>query len=410
MLNKISVIIPVYNVEKYLKKCLDSVINQSFDALEIICVEDSSTDASAMILQEYAKKDKRIHIFHHEVNKGLSAARNTGMKLASGKYIFFLDSDDWLRVDALSALYACAEKNKTDIVYFNMRKVQDEEESGVINTKPIAQYQEYQGIYTGQELFTLFMENSSFKMEAWRQFFRREFLIENNLWFYEKILHEDTLFSFLCAMKANRVMNINEEYYFYRQRANSITSLKNKLRADSSFVVVMEIFQYWNNHIFPEHVNQAIKKYFISRYQMFKKYKDWDVMDVDADISVGSMAEKVLYSLLYQKYQYVTLSAESIGRIKEFSKVIIYGAGKAAEEVVHILHANNISIYGIAVSSMAENPTKFCGINVDEIVNYCDIKEEAVIVVGITKKHRVGIVEGLKNQGYVNIIEVQDIR
>ncbi len=110
---KISVIIPVYNVEKYLARCLDSVVNQTLKDIEIICVDDGSTDKSIVIAQEYAKRDNRISVIHQE-NKGVSAARNAGMKIASGKYISFIDGDDWIDLDFLEKLYNAAESSGAD--------------------------------------------------------------------------------------------------------------------------------------------------------------------------------------------------------------------------------------------------------------------------------------------------------
>ena len=98
---KISVIVPVYNVEKYLSECLDSIINQTFPDFEIICVNDCSTDKSGNILEDYSRKDNRIKIFYHQFNQGLGAARNTGLKNAHGKYVQFLDSDDYFELTLL---------------------------------------------------------------------------------------------------------------------------------------------------------------------------------------------------------------------------------------------------------------------------------------------------------------------
>ena len=116
---KISVIIPVYNVEKYLRQCLDSVINQTYKDLEIICVEDCSTDNSPQILQEYAQKDERIKILYNEKNSKLGPTRNNGLKVATGEYIHFLDSDDWLEPDAYEILVNHLSKcGQVDILHF----------------------------------------------------------------------------------------------------------------------------------------------------------------------------------------------------------------------------------------------------------------------------------------------------
>ena len=113
---KISVIIPVYNVEKYLSQCLDSILNQTFKDFECICVNDGSTDKSLAILQEYVNKDDRIKIINQE-NKGLSGARNSALKIVNGKYITFIDSDDFVTIDYLEKLINIAEKEDSDIVY-----------------------------------------------------------------------------------------------------------------------------------------------------------------------------------------------------------------------------------------------------------------------------------------------------
>ena len=120
----ISIIIPVYNTKIYLKKCLDSVINQTFKDIEIICIDDGSTDGSLDILQSYAKQDKRFVILKQE-HKGAGEARNNGMNIAKGKYIQFLDSDDWFELNMLENMYNNAEKYSTDILVCSSRKVDD---------------------------------------------------------------------------------------------------------------------------------------------------------------------------------------------------------------------------------------------------------------------------------------------
>lgn len=122
---KISIIIPVYNVEKYLHECLDSIINQTFTDIEIICVDDGSTDKSSEILEEYEQKDKRFTVIS-QPNKGVSAARNRGMQQAKGKYIMFVDSDDWLAHNACEQAYKAATGNDCDMLLFSHNKFTDQ--------------------------------------------------------------------------------------------------------------------------------------------------------------------------------------------------------------------------------------------------------------------------------------------
>ena len=125
---KISIIIPVYNVEKYLRECLDSCINQTLADIEIICVDDCSPDNSIKILEEYQAKDYRIKIFRHEKNKNLGAARNTGIQNAIGEYVWFVDSDDYIDTKACQILYDAIKEFNVDMLCFSALKFVDEGE------------------------------------------------------------------------------------------------------------------------------------------------------------------------------------------------------------------------------------------------------------------------------------------
>ena len=129
MTPKISVIIPVYNVEQYLRECLDSCIHQTLEDIEIVCVDDCSLDNSDKILKDYAAKDNRIKIIKHETNKGPGAARNTGVTFATGEYIWFVDSDDWIAKEACQLLYNTAKKNDIDVLLFQLNTFYNEDRS-----------------------------------------------------------------------------------------------------------------------------------------------------------------------------------------------------------------------------------------------------------------------------------------
>lgn len=116
---KISVIVPIYNVEKYIEKCINSIINQTYKDLEIILVDDGSTDSSGKICDEYAKKDKRIKVIHKK-NGGVSSSRNIALTIANGDYITWIDSDDWIEKDTYSKLADIILKNKADIIQFRL--------------------------------------------------------------------------------------------------------------------------------------------------------------------------------------------------------------------------------------------------------------------------------------------------
>lgn len=219
-----SVIIPIYNVEQYLRECLDSVLNQSFTDWEAICVNDGSTDNSAEILGEYALKDERIGIIT-QPNGGLSAARNAGMRAAKGDYILFLDSDDWLETNALHTL--AENLDGEDMLCFSGRRFFEKTEE----FHPADQLMS-QAYPTGMAYYNdnaLKSRDFAFVCVVLR-IYKRSFLIDNGLWFKEGIFHEDNLFTPLACYHAQRVKQISDCLYDYRVRSNSITTTENDKR------------------------------------------------------------------------------------------------------------------------------------------------------------------------------------
>lgn len=213
-----SIVIPVYNVEAYLRECLDSVINQSFGDWEAICVNDGSTDESASILEEYALKDSRFQMIT-QPNSGLSAARNKGLDVAKGEYLLFLDSDDWLEPKALEVILG--KLSGEDMLCFSGRRFFEEERS--FKPSDVLPENTYQ---SGMDYFN---ENALSKRDfafvcVVLRVYRRLFLAEYNLRFKEGIFHEDNLFTPIVCYYAHQVKQINTCLYNYRVRINSITT------------------------------------------------------------------------------------------------------------------------------------------------------------------------------------------
>lgn len=218
---KFSVIIPVYNVESYLRDCLDSVLNQTFADWEAICVNDGSTDGSANILDEYAARESRLKVIT-QPNGGLSAARNVGIDAAEGEYVLFLDSDDWLEKNALEVL--STNLDGEDMLCFSGRRYFESE-----NTYQDADQLKAQSYLSGMEYYNenaLLVRDFAFVCVVLRVY-KREFLSRHNLQFKEGIFHEDNLFTPLACYYAGKVKVINECLYDYRVRSNSITTTVN---------------------------------------------------------------------------------------------------------------------------------------------------------------------------------------
>ncbi|MBR2528591.1 MAG: glycosyltransferase [Blautia sp.] len=223
----VSVIIPVYNSEKYLEECLESVINQTLRDIEILCINDGSTDGSLGILQQILKKDSRIRLIDQE-NLGESCARNAGIEKSSGRYVYFLDSDDILRQDALELLYNRMEEDKLELLCFDAEPFITEELRKETYDKYLhykAYYKRrhtYPALYSGPELGTAFIENKEFLSQPCLSMMSRDHLERDHLRYYPGILHEDSLFTICNFFTAKRVSYLPEVLYFRRIHENSI--------------------------------------------------------------------------------------------------------------------------------------------------------------------------------------------
>lgn len=238
---KISVIVPVYNVENYLIQCLDSIINQTLKDIEIICVDDCSPDNSIAILEEYKNKDNRIKIVRHTVNRGLGPARTTGMKNATGEYISFVDSDDYIDRNFLFHLYSTAKKYDSDITTtLNIQldfdgKFEDNWRFKKIKNLPSCFNDGISNISIKDE-----KENTVEYpyMVAWNKIYRSSFILENDLYFMDIIsgTEDEDLYRRILVSDAKISHNHNAIYY-YRQRINSMMYIRNsdqdKLLVDS---------------------------------------------------------------------------------------------------------------------------------------------------------------------------------
>ncbi len=215
---KISVIIPIYNVEAYLAKSIDSVLAQTYQNLEIILVDDGSPDNSGKIADEYAKKDNRIKVIHKK-NGGLSDARNAGMDVATGDYICFIDSDDMLPKNAYELMAKKAIEKDADYVIGNYINCNEDDtlwEKPVFNTE---KYHEFQ-LDIKDYVDSFFIMNSS----ACNKLFKRQFIEDLNLRFTIGLPAEDAIFTTYCFIKSSKVFYIPDLVYYYRQR-NAGTSI-----------------------------------------------------------------------------------------------------------------------------------------------------------------------------------------
>lgn len=236
---KVSVIVPVYNVEDYLEECLKSIINQTLNEIEIICIEDCSTDNSLNILEEFAKKDSRIKIIKNQSNKGLAAVRNIGIKASKGEYLSFVDSDDYLDLRTYEKTYKKSKELNLDYLLFKSTTVNAK--TGEFNPND-SYFSLYQFEDFEKDVFT-HNDTKDFTCELCVQsgskLIRREFLVKNNFYYFENHIFEDELFFYTVYLNAERISVILENLYYYRtNRQGSIIANRG-----NSFIDIVEIFR-----------------------------------------------------------------------------------------------------------------------------------------------------------------------
>ena len=206
---KISIIVPVYNVEKYLPQCLDSLINQTLKDIEIIAVNDGSTDGSLSVLKDYAKKDSRIVIIDKE-NSGPGACRNIGIEKATGEFIQFVDSDDWIEPETCEVCYQKAIEHNVDMVSFNANQINGEK-SHIISYYNVTEEKLIQCHDILQKLF-------KFPFHSWHFLFKKNFLKNKQIKYPKDIfLCEDAIFVLTCWLKSNQVLLLPNVFYNYVQ-------------------------------------------------------------------------------------------------------------------------------------------------------------------------------------------------
>ena len=224
----ISVIIPVYNVERYLHQCVKSVINQSFSNIEIILVNDGSTDSSGAICDEYLVLDQRIKVIHQK-NGGLSAARNSGLANAYGEYVWFVDSDDWIDEHACTKLNACATTNNCDVIAFSHVRYNEDE-----NNYTNVFYQKKQLFLNGNDFIN---STPFFFTSACTNIYSLSFLKKHDFKFKVGQLYEDDYFNLSIFAYVNSVVMLADALYFYRIRklsiitSNDLLNLRKKINS-----------------------------------------------------------------------------------------------------------------------------------------------------------------------------------
>lgn len=427
-MEKVSVIIPIYNVEKYLKQCLDSVVKQTLKEIEIICVNDGSTDGSLKIIEEYARCDERIKIINKE-NTGYGHSMNAGLSAANGEYIGIVESDDFAEPDMFERLYKEAIEHDADVVKSNyfMYQEQSKEKNHIAN---VLDNLEYEKIFSPADNLKIFSTTPC----IWSGIYRRDFLKENHIIFNETpgASFQDTSFAFKVWACAARVFFIKEAFLHYRtdNLNSSVKSLakvfcvcdeyeeiENFLRKNNllnmKFNYIVEVLKYrtyqWNYHRLSDQYKyqflvRAAKEFCESKEKglLYKEY--WSN---DEWIDVHSLMENTKQffhkKMLLQQKNRMYLQA-FLAEIQNFKQIVLYGAGIIGKSVAESLKKKRLKISYFAVSSIEGNPQSIFEIPVGCVKDLPLDKENSVILISTKQQDQIEIFDSLTKLGFTKII------
>jgi len=326
----VSVVIPVYNSSKYLEECLESALGQTLNSIEVICVDDGSTDDSLEILRKYEKLDKRVKVIV-QANSGQSVARNRAVREAQGEFVYFLDSDDLIEINAMEELYEVAKANNLDTLFFDgtsFYETKELEEKFPGYKTYYKRNKDYKGVYNGRNIYSIMRECGDFKVTPGMHFMKRTNILEHNIWYPEGIMHEDNYFAFLNLMSSNRVMCVKKTYYLRRVRNNSIMTKEiSNENIIGYYVCSKKILEYLKNHKLEDEVvlnaSTQIYRQMNNVNEMIRDIDNEDQLEeLAADVRMGKLDYSLFLPSLYISTKVVdkrVLNAERLitGKQKE---------------------------------------------------------------------------------------------
>lgn len=289
---KISVIVPVYNVEKYLCKCIDSIINQTYTNLEIILIDDGSPDNCGVVCDDYFLKDNRIKVIHKE-NGGLSDARNAGLDIAIGDYISFIDSDDYIHKDFYKTLINLIVKYNADIAQCEFLDVYEEDVDNFSNDKLYIN-EKITILNNNEAINNLFNENYVNTVVVWNKLYKKELF--KNIRYPKGKIHEDEYTTYKLLFSAKKIVSISMQMYYYLRRSNSIMGKGFNIKSLDKLYAYYEQILFYNNKKLFELEEKAKNK-----FEFFIKEAMINVLNSNLDDR-----NKVFYNLInYYKKNYI---------------------------------------------------------------------------------------------------------
>ena len=416
----ISIIVPVYNTEKYLEKCLDSLISQTLTNIEIIIINDDSTDNSLKILNKFILLDNRIKLINLENSKGPGNARNIGINISQGEYISFVDSDDYINHNMYQNMYNKVKEQNSDICFCNFYLI-DENENILSKSSFKGEQKELNNLYLSNIL------SSNITTGIWAKIYKRKLISKNSILFDNENKYEDIMFSFLCSYHAKKITYLNEYHYYWLQLQNSRSkkisiqniddrinvmldiksflinnNLYNDLKKDYVLGFTRHLYIYLYNSIIKYSINSDyLRSYFINKVNnvfteniLLKDY-DYDlyikVLKINRDYYLSELGSDFNKNLELSKK--INNLFSDINLIKKnHNNIVIYGNGivgniilkELKDKAILICDKNNLKHSSITTCT----PEELKEYNFEKII-ITVLGRESEIMEELTNKHQI---------------------
>lgn len=424
---KISILVPIYNAEKYLASCLDSILAQTFTDFEVICVDDGSTDHSGCILDEYAMRDERVKVVH-KPNAGYGQTMNTAVSLASGQYIGIVESDDTIEKEMYRTLYDCIEQYDLDFVKTDHYATWDNED-GTIKKQYIRLTDDdtmYNRVLNPNE------ELRSYLLQkfTWNALYKKEFLMNNHIKYNETpgASYQDNGFWFQTFYWAKRVMFLDRCFYYYRQdnESSSIHSKQKVYAMKDEYDLIRNIMIA--NHDKREELyhicfHLRMLAYLITLHRIDIRFRSEFAKTIEEERSCFEETKEACYDwmsdeqirIIKNPVEYVENKMIGCRQITKdvlagFRRIIVYGAGSYGERVVFRVNAAKDETQSVQVAVTALNGTdrECLGEKVCEISECVEHKNDSLVILAVKEDSGAfaDMLDYLKNYGFEHIISV----
>jgi len=429
---KVSVIVPVYNGEKYLKECMDSILNQSLVDIEIICIDDGSKDKTPEILDTYAKRDSRVKVVHKK-NSGYGASVNLGFSMAKGEYIGLVEADDYIDKNMYLELYEKAKINDADLVKADFHMFYGEGANRRFIYRALFENDSDKDLYNKLVNYEEDIRVLNNYVVTWAGLYKTKFIKENHIYHNETpgAAYQDNGFWYQVMINAKKILFLNKPYYFVR-RDNESSSIydpnkifctnreyefiRSYIKSKGKNTDVLLQFQW--KMLYKTHENDMMR---ISKefYRVFaERFRDEFLTAIESKefdpCDLSPLEQKRLNILLENPEKYINLyfyigdSTQKL--IENANKIAIYGGGWNGRRVLSIIRNYGYldKLNGIVISDLKGKEKVVDRFFIKEIKDI-DFEKDTLFILAVQEKHQNDIIEKLKEYGYMNWIKCQDI-